>query len=382
MIKHYHLNNPEKYGEYPLNIKPIINKEISKISINKDKYIELLKCKEKIDKYTEQWDRNKKKKNQYELIYVSNRNKYYNIANYLPISRSYFKLWEIFYDIRYNSDSPIKTSHIAEGPGGFIESTINYCGKNGISISNIDAITLKEDNKDVPNWNIEHSMIKDNNINIHYGKDGTGNIYNIQNILDFVIKVGKNSVDIITADGGFDYSIDYNKQEQLSYRLFLCELTIAVSLQKPGGLYVFKIFDISTDFTIQIIYILYKSYNSVTIVKPFSSRSANSEKYVVCRDFVGISNANLNTLYNIINNWNKTENVSLIDMDTIDESFLMKISKYNEVYIKYQINNINNTLKPLTRGDYQLQVESGYKWCKDYNMEINTQNKYTKILGS
>ena len=382
MIKHYYLNNHKECDEYPLNIKPTINKEISEISINKDKYIELLKCKEKIDKYTEQWDRNKKKKNQYELIYVSNRNIYYNIANYLPISRSYFKLWEILYDIRYNSDSPIKTSHIAEGPGGFIESTINYCRKNDISISTIDAITLKEDNKDVPNWNIENSMIKDNNINIHYGKDGTGNIYNIQNILDFVIKVGKNSVDIITADGGFDYSIDYNKQEQLSYRLFLCELTIAVSLQKRGGLYVFKIFDISTDFTIQIIYILYKSYNSVTIVKPYSSRSANSEKYVVCRDFIGISNYNLNTLYNVINNWNMNENISLIDMDTIDKSFLMKISKYNEIYIKYQINNINNTLKPLTRDDYKLQVDSGYKWCKAYNMEINTKNKYTKIFNT
>ena len=34
----------------------------------------------------------------------------------------------------------------------------------------------------------------------------------------------QNSMDIITADGGFDFSIDFNKQEQLSNRLIFCEI--------------------------------------------------------------------------------------------------------------------------------------------------------------
>ena len=303
MFKHFYFNKTgkpildETENELLINIDK--NENIDKLCINIHEYKKLLESKGKIETQIDIWDKNKKKKNQYELVYVSNRNKYFNVANYIPISRSYFKLWEILSDIKYTGNE-IRTSHIAEGPGGFIEATINYCRVNGINIDGIDAITLKEDNKDVPNWNMGQKMIKDNNINIHYGKDGTGNIYNIQNILDFVIKVGKNTVDIVTADGGFDYSIDYNKQEQLSYRLFLCEMIIAVSIQKPGGMYIFKIFDISTPFTIQLLYILYKSYDNLSITKPYTSRMANSEKYVICRGFRGISNVNINKLDNII----------------------------------------------------------------------------------
>jgi len=390
MLKHFYFkkdttDKEDKEDKDIINllIKLTSDTTIDKIYINVNEYKSLLKNKCKIDTHIKIWDKNKKKKNKYELVYISNRNKFYNVADYIPISRSYFKLWEMLCDIKYSkfiSKGPIRTSHIAEGPGGFIEATINYCRLNGIDIEGISAITLKEDSKDVPNWNMCHKMINDNNIQIHYGKDGTGNIYNIQNVLDFVIKVGKNSVDIITADGGFDYSIDYNKQEQLSYRLFLCELTIALSLQKPGGMYVFKIFDISTKFTIQLLYILYKSYGNLSIVKPYTSRMANSEKYVICRGFIGISNANINNLYNIINKWEDIYPMSIVNMDNIEREFIDKIGKYNESYIKYQIYNINITLSPTTHQDYKLQVESAYNWCDRYNMPINMDNKYTNLF--
>ena len=383
MFKHFYFKKTgkpildETENELLINIDK--NDNIDKLCINIHEYKKLLESKGKIETQIDIWDKNKKKKNQYELVYVSNRNKYFNVANYIPISRSYFKLWEILSDIKYTGNE-IRTSHIAEGPGGFIEATINYCRVNGINIDGIDAITLKEDNKDVPNWNMGQKMIKDNNINIHYGKDGTGNIYTIQNILDFVIKVGKNTVDIVTADGGFDYSIDYNKQEQLSYRLFLCEMIIAVSIQKPGGMYIFKIFDISTPFTIQLLYILYKSYDNLSITKPYTSRMANSEKYVLCRGFRGISNENINKLYNVIHNWEKLYPVSLIDIGNIDKRFIQKIAKYNDTYISYQIENINNTLSPTTKQDYKLQIDSAYNWCDRYKMPINPDNKYTNIF--
>jgi 23S rRNA U2552 (ribose-2'-O)-methylase RlmE/FtsJ len=386
MLKHFYFKKNKKCKEdkdckkdNDLLIKLSSDETIDKISINVKEYKVLLESKGKIDTHIKIWDKNKKKKNKYELVYVSNRNKYFNVANYIPISRSYFKLWEILYDIKYTASSN-KTCHIAEGPGGFIEATINYCRLNRINIEGIDAITLKEDSKDVPNWNMGQRMIKENNIRIHYGKDGTGNIYNIQNVLDFIIKVGKNSADIITADGGFDYSIDYNKQEQLSYRLFLCELVIAVSLQKPGGMYIFKIFDISTKFTIQLLYILYKSYGSLSIMKPYTSRMANSEKYVICRGFIGISNENINNLYNIINQWEDLYPMSIVDMDNIESEFIEKIEKYNESYITYQIDNINRTLLPTTQDDYKLQVESAYNWCERYKMPINMENKYTNLF--
>ena len=50
-------------------------------------------------------------------------------------------------------------------------------------------------------------------------------------------------MDIITGDGGFDFSIDYNKQEILAVRLIFTQIVYALHLQKKGGTFILKIFD-------------------------------------------------------------------------------------------------------------------------------------------
>ena len=238
-------------------------------------------------------------------------------------------------------------------------------------------ITLKLE--DVPNWNVALKMINENNIKIHYGKDLTGNIYNIQNVLDYIIKVGKNTCSIVTADGGIDYSVDYNKQEQLSYRLILCEIVIALSIQIKNGIFIFKIFDLSTQFTLELLYILSKSYKEIIITKPNTSRMANSEKYVICKGFIGIKTSNLNILYKAVDVFEKEFPFSLVDGE-IDKNFINLIMEYNSNYIKTQIDNINNTLEQVTHEDYILQIKMAYSWCNKYEISINKYNKYNKII--
>ena len=101
---------------------------------------------------------------------------------------------------------------------------------------------------------------------------------------------------------------------------------------------------------------------------------------MLCRGFRGISNENINKLYNVIHNWEKLYPVSLIDIGNIDKRFIQKIAKYNDTYISYQIENINNTLSPTTKQDYKLQIDSAYNWCDRYKMPINPDNKYTNIF--
>lgn len=375
-----------------VSINVLNTMNLEDICINIEEYNKLLKSKCKIDNNLKLWDYNKKKKNKYELIYVSNRNKQLNIANYKPISRSYFKLWEILHDINYlkylNNNNKINTAHLCEGPGGFIEAVINYCKIYNITIDNIDAITLKdlEDTKnsnykkenDIPDWNIGDNMIKNNNIKIHYGKDLTGNLYNIQNILDFIIKVGKNNVDLITADGGLDYSIDYNKQEQLSYRLLLCEIVTALSVLKKGGIFIFKIFDIGTLFTIEMIYLVWLFFDNVEIIKPDTSRMANSEKYVICKGYNIIDNTNLNKLYGIVSDY---ENIYPFHIfNSLDNNFINYIKEFNTIYINFQISNIENTFINSTRIDYKTQIDNALLWCNKYKVEINNNNKYKNLF--
>ena len=80
------------------------------------------------------------------------------------------------------------------------------------------------------------------------GYDGTGNIYNHDNIINFAQTVGRNSCFIVTADGGFDFSSDFNRQEQNIYRLLLCEIVTGASVQEKGGMFQYVSFSIFTRF--------------------------------------------------------------------------------------------------------------------------------------
>ena len=44
------------------------------------------------------------------------------------------------------------------------------------------------------------------------GVDKTSNLYNYENASDFIRKVNLNYCHLVTADGGFDYSNNYNSQ--------------------------------------------------------------------------------------------------------------------------------------------------------------------------
>ena len=93
---------------------------------------------ENIQKY---WDKMKKIGNPYELIYTSYNKKRKNdsISLYSPISRSYFKLWEIYYSFQLfeNKKNNINFVHLAEGPGGFMEASINYSKLKNLKIVHI-----------------------------------------------------------------------------------------------------------------------------------------------------------------------------------------------------------------------------------------------------
>ena len=93
-----------------LEIDPIyqINDNISlkTLDVSKNfifkKYYDIVSIeKEKIDSLenSDNWDKMKKIGNPYELIYTTYNKKRKNdsISNYVPISRSYFKMWEIFF---------------------------------------------------------------------------------------------------------------------------------------------------------------------------------------------------------------------------------------------------------------------------------------------
>ena len=268
-----------------------------------------------------------------------------------------------------------------------MEAFINYRKKYFLGRSDSKyCITLKQKTSDIPNWNKANHFIKKYNVNIDYGKDGTGNLYNIDNIISFTKLVGKNTVDLVTGDGGFDFSTNFNNQEKDSLRLIFSEIVSALSLNKVGGNFVLKIYDIFLNLSIDFIYILSTFYDTICFTKPHTSRPANSEKYLVCKGFRGISDDTLENMYNIVRNWDDKLINNRILSNEIPKDLIYSIYNINKIVIKTQVDNILRTIILLSNrlNSYDIkniknvQIIYAVEWAKKYKIDIDNTSKYTR----
>ena len=127
----YYLLNQIKFTIKPDNINVKFSHKTKGIDLFTSKTLAsyLNKVKHQISQYNN-WDNIKKYTNPYEFIHTNIPHTNFSISKYKPISRAFFKIIEIYNVFELlNSKSPIKSYHLAEGPGGFIEATA-YLRKN------------------------------------------------------------------------------------------------------------------------------------------------------------------------------------------------------------------------------------------------------------
>lgn len=350
----------------------------------------LYNIKEKITSREKQWDIYKKYTNPYEYIHTVVPLKKKSVSKYKPLSRSYFKMIEIINTFHINYTEPITSFHLAEGPGGFIEALVKL--RNSKEDTYIGMTLLDENRKfaNIPAWKkSEHFFKTYPNVKLENGKDGTGNILSLENF-KYVTKKYNSTVDFITADGGFDFSIDFNQQESFIGKLLFAQVAYALCIQKYKGKFILKIFDCFMQHTIDILYILSSFYEKVYIMKPQTSRYANSEKYIVC---IGFLYDNHDMFYNyLMNSFEKmldTEKNTLrfLNID-ISYLFIKKMEEYNAIFGQKQIQNIHYTLSLMetkTKLDkiemlIKTNIQKSTDWCIKYNIPHNILNNQTNIF--
>lgn len=341
-----------------------------------------------ISKYDRQWNIYKKYTYPYEFIHTNIPDLSLTISKIKPISRAFYKLIEI-YNLNniLNKSEPIQTFHLAEGPGGFIEATAFL--RNNKQDKYYGMTLIKENNAKVPNWKkIKNLFNNYENINIIYGEDNTGDLFNHKN-LKYCNHHFKNSMDIITGDGGFDFSDDFNNQEKNVTRLILTQVAYAITMQKRGGSFILKIFDIFQNVTLQIIYLLSCFYGKVVIMKPNTSRYANSEKYLVCKFFKYDSSKEIT--HKFINILKILENIdfkkyaltNIIDIP-IQFYYLSRIKEINATLGHKQIDNILNTIKLINFKDKTnkintlktTNIQKCITWCIKNNIPYTKNYEY------
>lgn len=317
------------------------------------------------------WDIAKKYTNEYEFIFSFNNE---GVANVNPISRSYFKMIEILIDkdilSNTNQNKSFNTCCLCEGPGGFVQAINDISHRHSYNLPPINCITLISKEKKIPNWKLQQL----NNYKLHFGKDGTGDIYNIENIDDTVSKIGLHNVHLITADGGFDFSANFNLQELEFQQLLISEIYTAIMLQKNDGIFIVKVYDLFDLNTIRLISVLYKLYHIIEFFKPKSSRPANSEKYIICNQFIlnNCTNHILNNLRNCVIHKNLAYLDNIIESSFVEQIYC-SIYEYNILYVNNQILYIKNTLNMIKNNhfyDKKQHIEKCKSWCFQYGIPI------------
>lgn len=265
---------------------------------------ELIAAKENISplEASNKWELIKKMVNPYEIVFTHEDPKFYpSLSSIRPLSRSYFKMVEIlsvceFFERLPKQQMKLRTAHVAEGPGGFIQAVADLTERYRKSLQQATAMTLKPNDARVPGWRRATAFLHAHKeVKLHYGADGTGDIYLAENQASFIVAT-RPGVDLFTADGGFDFSINYSIQEKQVFRLLCSSAAIGLQCLSENGTMVIKLFDIFSESTRILLVLLGRCFKEWMLYKPCLSRPCNSERYFVGRGFRGVSREILQAL--------------------------------------------------------------------------------------
>lgn len=335
------------------------------------------------------------------------------IAN--VISRAYYKMYELyntqFDDLNmilgdYLSDD-LNVLNLGEAPGGFIQailhnrlSTEKHSDILGVSITTA-SLTSK---KTVSTWAKLTSILeRDDRVVVYQNEDpeeqsqrSSVRLYD-RDLFDegmleyaekyFVTKNGKKA-ELITADGR-DEIKNLDDEEMIMYKLLFTEIVYAVCCQAEDGVFILKIYDMFTDFTCKLIQYLTQMYNMVYVTKPHTSRSASSEKYLVCVEFNPPSQAHIEELKQIWTQWVIRDEGDQVVVDlfneSIDPELAQSIKEYNgngehmfihkqimqlksgEGYTDLHLKGDTGQINEVLTNRFKEQIENAERWRSTYN---------------
>jgi len=378
--EHFIFYKRSEYIGLSFHLTPTTYKHIPSTTEN-----ELYEYRNRINQYSQMvlpnnWEYYKKIVNPYELVYTKKKYKNFPecISTVRPLSRSYFKMIEIMdlCGFFHQQGKSIRTAHVCEGPGGFIEALYTASTQYKTYIDETVAMTLQSTKNTIPGWRYAAHFLKSHNtIKIIYGRDATGDITKVDNQQSYIHYVDKRKCDIFTADGGFDFSANYMKQEELVFPLLVASAKIGLEVIKPGGTFVLKFIDFYNKATVDLLYFLSCHFVEWTLYKPAMSRPCNPEHYFIGKGFTSCSDEALDALHAWCNRL-EINNImeSLLKSEYSDE-FIQIISEIREQSAKSQIEYLTRVFDIIEQKDEQLvqeylmhNITSSHEWCKRFNV--------------
>nr|WBF70644.1 putative FtsJ-like methyltransferase [Megavirus caiporensis] len=260
------------------------------------------------------------------------------------VTNAWIKLYEILHEFNYliPDKTVIKTFHLCEAPGAFISATNHY----------LDTINKKLD------WYAQtlNPIQNDIALNDHYGLiskypkkwifgdpkiDMSGDITHSQVIKYYRYLPELQNIDFMTADAGIKCNpIELNNQELILSKINMGQIICILSCLPKHRSAIFKTFlPMSEPLTISMIYLLSNKFSKITLTKPISSNSSNSEIYIILQDYQGINDQDLEILYILLDDPKITSNTMLFE--DINNKFLKSYSEIIKNLVKRQIDSLS-----------------------------------------
>lgn len=341
--------------------------------------------------------------------------KYFQISGKKPpiLNREFYKLWEMLFmfNLVDLDKKNFVSAHIAEGPGSFIQATMFFRDKFSKNSKNDKyyAITLHKEDEDGHVQEIDPALIsyysseKPQRLIVHktYPKQVAGGFINKDNgdvtnpktINLFGGQMGKDRADLITADGGFDWTNE-NIQEQEAFRLIIAQIYTAFTVQAKDGNFVCKFFETFTDTSVKLIHLLTQMYNEIYLTKPLTSRASNSEKYIVCIGFRYNTNDPqykriIFELSDAINKLHEQPDMKLTEIWpelNLPNDFKLSMIYCNTYIANRQLKSINEITSFITAQNYygdvyqmrrQMQIDANKYWI---SMFLPNDKQFNEVL--
>ena len=305
--------------------------------------------------------------------------------NFKNASRGGLKLFEILCNEELISNKKLTYFANCELPGNFIVATNHYIKTNYPNIEfdwYANSLMFGEDSIGLED---RYGYYKKYTERWLMGDKINGDVTNIENlkyIEEFFNK--KNKCCFYTADGGIDVGGDlgYNDQEITVSKLILGEIICCLVTLREKGNMVIKIWSFFEKNTVDLLIILSNLFEIFKIVKPITSGQANSEIYIVGKNYKGINNNIINIFKEKLKNYNENGYIENINKDDI--KLLTDISSeiyknqiifiYRNIYYMNLYYKENNTRKiySIINDIYKKNIEKLIEFY--YNLYIDNTN--------
>lgn len=133
-----------------------------------------------------------------------------------------------------------------------------------------------------------------------------------------------------------------NRKQEISFvNKFIIECIVGLTCTSTYGTFVLHAYDLHCHINAQIVYLLSLCFNSVSIIKPFTTDVASGSRYIVCQNKID-SDVGVSLLKNAINNIIDGEYVSNLFDNELPNDFIDYLTDQNNDVLYYQLQSYNN----------------------------------------